>query len=84
MPHVETRTEIVVSPGESPKRLDHFLSNRDHDFSRTALQRLILDGHITVDGQVTKPQSQNQTRRRHRAQGPQGRASHDGARTYSP
>ena len=55
MPHVETRTEIIVSPGEGPKRLDHFLANRDPDFSRTILQRLILDGHITVDGQVTKP-----------------------------
>ncbi len=55
MPHVETRTEIIVSPGEGPKRLDHFLANRDPDFSRTILQRLILDGHITVDGQITKP-----------------------------
>ncbi len=55
MPHVETRTEIVVTPGESAKRLDHFLANRDPYFSRTALQRLILDGHITVDDQVIKP-----------------------------
>lgn len=55
MPYVDTRTEIVVSPGEGPKRLDHFLANRDPDFSRTILQRLILDGHITVDGQPTKP-----------------------------
>lgn len=55
MPQVETRTEIIVSPGEGPKRLDHFLANRDPDFSRTVLQRLILDGHITVDGHVTKP-----------------------------
>ena len=55
MPYVETRTEIVVSPGEAPKRLDHFLANRDPDFSRTTLQRLILDGHITVDGLITKP-----------------------------
>ena len=55
MPHVETRTEIVVSPGESTKRLDHFLANRDPYFSRTALQRLIQDGHITVDGQFIKP-----------------------------
>ena len=55
MPHVETRTEIIVTAGESPKRLDHFLVNRDPDFSRTILQRLILDGHITVDGQTVKP-----------------------------
>ena len=55
MPHVKTRTEIIVSPGEGPKRLDHFLANRDPDFSRTILQRLILDGRITVDGRVTRP-----------------------------
>ena len=55
MPHVEKRTEIVVTPGESTKRLDQFLTNRESYFSRTALQRLILDGHITVDGQSVKP-----------------------------
>lgn len=55
MPHVETRTEIIVTAGESPKRLDHFLANRDPDFSRTILQRLILNGHITVNGHSVKP-----------------------------
>lgn len=55
MPHVETRTEFIVTAGESPKRLDHFLANRDPYYSRTALQRLIEEGHITVDGQVVKP-----------------------------
>ena len=55
MPHVETRTEILVSSGETTKRLDHYLANRDPDLSRTALQRLILEGHITVDGQTVKP-----------------------------
>ena len=55
MPYVETRTEIIVSLGERPKRLDYFLANRDPDFSRTTLRRLILDGHVTVDGQITKP-----------------------------
>ncbi|GJL49735.1 MAG: pseudouridine synthase [Nitrospirales bacterium] len=55
MPHVEMRTEIIVTPGESTKRLDHFLANRDPYFSRTALQRLILESHITVDGQSVKP-----------------------------
>lgn len=52
---VDTRTEIIISPGEGPKRLDHFLANRDPDFSRTALQRLILNGHVTVGGHVAKP-----------------------------
>lgn len=55
MPHVATRTEFVVTAGESPKRLDHFLANREPYYSRTALQRLIEDGHITVDGQVVRP-----------------------------
>ncbi|MCA9472859.1 MAG: RluA family pseudouridine synthase [Nitrospirales bacterium] len=55
MAFVETRTEILVTPGESTKRLDHFLANRDPNFSRTALQRLILGGHITVEGQPVKP-----------------------------
>lgn len=55
MPHVETRTEFVVTAGESPKRLDHFLAHREPYYSRTALQRLIEDGHITVDEQVVKP-----------------------------
>ena len=55
MPHVEKRTEIIVTPGETTKRLDQFLTNRESYFSRTALQRLILEGHITVDGQTVKP-----------------------------
>jgi len=55
MPQVETRTEFIVTAGETPKRLDHFLANRDPNYSRTALQRLIEEGHITVDGHVVKP-----------------------------
>ena len=55
MPHVETRTEILVTPGETTKRLDQFLTNRESYFSRTALQRLILDGHITISGHPVKP-----------------------------
>ena len=55
MPHAETRTELIVTAGESPKRLDHFLANRDPDYSRSTLRRLILNGHITVEGQTIKP-----------------------------
>ena len=55
MPYVETRTEVTVTSGEGSKRLDHFLANRDPNFSRTTLQRLILEGHITLNGQVIKP-----------------------------
>ena len=45
----------MVTAGETPKRLDHFLANREPHYSRTALQRLIEDGHITIDGEVVKP-----------------------------
>ncbi len=55
MPPRDTRAEIVVSPGERPKRLDYFLANRDPDFSRAALRRLILDGRVTVDGRAARP-----------------------------
>lgn len=55
MPHVATRTEFTVTAGETPKRLDHFLANREPYFSRTILQRLIEDGHITINGHVVKP-----------------------------
>ena len=55
MAHVATRTEFIVTAGEAPKRLDQFLANREPYFSRTALQRLIEEGHITVDGQPVKP-----------------------------
>ena len=55
MPHVETRTYIIVTAGESPKRLDHFLASHEPYYSRSALQRLIEEGHITVDEQVVKP-----------------------------
>jgi len=55
MPHVETRTEFIVTAGESPKRLDHFLDSREPYYSRSALQRLIESGHITVNEKVVKP-----------------------------
>lgn len=49
------RTELVVTSGEMPKRLDLFLANREPDLSRSALQRLIADGHITINGRTAKP-----------------------------
>lgn len=51
-----TRTEkLVVTQRESPKRLDVFLANRDPSLSRSALQRLIEEGRITVNGLTVKP-----------------------------
>jgi 23S rRNA pseudouridine1911/1915/1917 synthase len=51
----EQRTELVVTAGEGPKRLDVFLSQREPSLSRSALQRLVLQGRITINGQVVKP-----------------------------
>ena len=48
-------SELIVTGGESPKRLDVFLSNREPTLSRSALRRLILDGRITINGQAVKP-----------------------------
>lgn len=49
------RTELTVTAGESPKRLDLFLANREPSLSRSALQRLIGEGRITVNGRPVKP-----------------------------
>ena len=51
----DSRTELVVTAGETPKRLDVFLANREPMLSRSALQRLILDGRITINGLPVKP-----------------------------
>jgi len=48
-------TEFVVTAGEQPKRLDVFLVNREPDLSRTALQRLITQGRVKINGQPVKP-----------------------------
>ena len=52
---LETRTELVITGGETPKRLDVFLANREPTLSRAALQRLILDRRITINGRAVKP-----------------------------
>ena len=50
-----TPEELIVTGGENSKRLDVFLANRDATFSRTALQRLIEDGHVLINGLQVKP-----------------------------
>lgn len=55
MPRVDTPTELLVTEGEAPKRLDHFLANREPYYSRTALQRWIEEGHVLVNGHPVKP-----------------------------
>ncbi|MBI4402099.1 MAG: RluA family pseudouridine synthase [Nitrospirae bacterium] len=49
------RTELTVTAGETPKRLDLFLANREPSLSRSALQRLITEGRITINGLTAKP-----------------------------
>jgi 23S rRNA pseudouridine1911/1915/1917 synthase len=48
-------TEFVVTAGELPKRLDIFLVNREPKLSRSALQRLIGQGRVRINGQAVKP-----------------------------
>lgn len=55
MPKSEWQTELVVTAGEMPKRLDVFLANREPFLSRAALQRLIHEGKIRINGLPAKP-----------------------------
>lgn len=50
-----TVTDLSVTAGESPKRLDAFLANRDPGLSRSAIQRLIEQGHIRLNDRQAKP-----------------------------
>jgi 23S rRNA pseudouridine1911/1915/1917 synthase len=46
---------VTVSAGETPKRLDVFLSSHTAGLSRAAVQRLIGQGAVTVNGRPAKP-----------------------------
>ncbi|MGP0592236.1 RluA family pseudouridine synthase [Nitrospira sp. T9] len=48
-------TEFIVTGGETRKRLDQFLVNRERDISRSRLQRLIELGRIRVNDRMVKP-----------------------------
>jgi 23S rRNA pseudouridine1911/1915/1917 synthase len=48
-------TELVITSGEARKRLDVFLAHREPTLSRSALQRFITEGRVTVNGTVVKP-----------------------------
>ncbi len=50
-----TLVRIEVRKSLSGKRLDKYLHGRLGRFSRTALQRLIKEGNVHVDGRVVKP-----------------------------
>ena len=48
-------TELIVTAGETPKRLDVFLTHRQPDLSRSAIQRFIEKQRILVNGLPVKP-----------------------------
>jgi 23S rRNA pseudouridine1911/1915/1917 synthase len=53
---MNSRTENFIVEKSLPKeRLDKFLCDKFHAASRGALQRLIEEGHIRVNGQIVKP-----------------------------
>jgi 23S rRNA pseudouridine1911/1915/1917 synthase len=47
-------TELLVTAGEGIKRLDTFLADRDSLCSRAAIQRLIKEGRIRINGEATR------------------------------
>ncbi|HSE59419.1 MAG TPA: RluA family pseudouridine synthase [Nitrospiraceae bacterium] len=51
----DVQTEVLVTSGEMPKRVDLFLANRDPALSRAMIQRLIEEGRIRINGHPTKP-----------------------------
>jgi len=46
---------LVVPPEGAGRRLDRFLTERFPERSRSAIQRLIRDGLVTVDGRTVRP-----------------------------
>jgi len=50
-----TRQRFVVAPESAGMRLDQFLSGELPDVSRSRIQRLIKDGHVTVSQGHCKP-----------------------------
>ena len=48
------KESIIVQPGEEGQRLDRYLAARMIAYSRTAIQQLITEGQVTVNGRVSK------------------------------
>lgn len=46
--------DFIVTAGEKSKRLDLFLANRQPLYSRSAIQRLIKEGLVRINGQVMR------------------------------
>ena len=47
--------EFIATPTHAGVRLDHFLGELGLDFSRSRLQMFVREGHITVDGEIVRP-----------------------------
>ena len=47
--------EYIVSENESGTRIDKFVAEKVSGLSRSFMQKLISDGHITIDGEQCKP-----------------------------
>lgn len=48
-----SRLRLTVTAGEARSRLDRVLSDRYPDRSRSYLQKLIRDGHVTISGEAS-------------------------------
>jgi 23S rRNA pseudouridine1911/1915/1917 synthase len=48
------RLEFTVTAGEQPKRVDVFLASRDPNLSRSAVQKLIDEGRVSVNGSAVR------------------------------
>ncbi|HEY2343894.1 MAG TPA: RluA family pseudouridine synthase [Chthoniobacteraceae bacterium] len=55
------QAEYVIAAPDAGKRLDHFLAEQARSFSRSRLQALIKDGHVSVNGAASKPSDKLRT-----------------------
>jgi 23S rRNA pseudouridine1911/1915/1917 synthase len=47
-------TRLTVTPGESRTRLDHYLSKKIVELTRSRIKKLVEDGNVLLNGAVTK------------------------------
>ena len=52
---MESRFELTVPTEGEPERLDQFVARSVEGLTRSAVQRLIEEGRVTVDGRLEKP-----------------------------
>ena len=46
--------EIIVEQSEEKNRLDSYIASKDSELSRSMIKKLLEDGKITVNGEITK------------------------------